>query len=739
MRSAELSLEAGFYVTGGTLRRDAACYVERQADTELYEGLKQGQFCYVLTARQMGKSSLMVRTAARLREEGIGVAVLDLTGIGQNLSAEQWYGGLLSQMGQQLDIEDELDNFWQDETRFGPLRRWLQAISKVILRRRANRVVVFIDEIDSVRSLPFSTDEFFAGIREFYNRRSEEPELERLTFCLLGVATPSDVIRDTRTTPFNIGQRIELHDFAEAEAAPLAKGLRREENLATRLLGRVLYWSGGHPYLTQRLCQAVADDATVKAPEGVDRICAELFFSRRAQERDDNLLFVRERMLRSEVDLAGLLSLYAQVHQKKRVRDDETNPLVSILRLSGITRVEDGSLRARNRIYARVFDREWMAQNMPDAELRRQRAAYRRGLLRATAVAGVVLSVIASLTFVAIKQRNLAQDEAARADHNLRQANLSAKEAQQALTEAERQRQRAEEQKTEAELQQQRAEEQRAEAEWQRQQAFEQQKIVEQQRSEAQQQRERANLNEVAYQKLMTEFNRQRPSRYASGFEIGITFWRLRTLGYTSEGKTPPPTKSPLVAGMVAERISANAPLSTRDRVRFTIEVSRQGYLYVFDREQYADGTFSVPHLIFPRRYGDNRVSPGMLIGIPNRVAATPFFEPVSRRPDHVADEISVLVTSEPVPGLQIETVILQGISREQFDLWKQWETVTDRFEAVDLIGRLYTEAESEAEDARPGDTRRLKQGDPLPHVLYRSTAPHSDRIMVTIPLRIRK
>jgi hypothetical protein len=50
-------------------------------------------------------------------------------------------------------------------------------------------VVIFIDEIDAVRSLPFSTDEFFAGIREFYNRRTEDPQLEQLAFCLLGVAT----------------------------------------------------------------------------------------------------------------------------------------------------------------------------------------------------------------------------------------------------------------------------------------------------------------------------------------------------------------------------------------------------------------------------------------------------------------------------------------------------------------------------------------------------------------------
>ena len=303
MSATRQQADREFYVTGGTLGRDAACYVARGADEQLYEGLRSGQFCYVLTARQMGKSSLMVRTAVRLRESGAGVAVLDLTALGQNLTPEQWYSGLLIQMGQQLDLVDELEAYWEAHRALGPLRRWAEAVRHEVLPRYAGQVVVFVDEIDAVRSLPFSTDELFAAIRGFYNRRTEDAELGRLGFCLLGVASPSDLIRDTRTTPFNIGTRVELDDFTAEEAAPLAAGLGQPA-----LLERVLYWTGGHPYLTQRLCQAVADESA-SAVEDVDRICEELYLTRRARERDDNLLFVRERIVRGEADLAGLLGL----------------------------------------------------------------------------------------------------------------------------------------------------------------------------------------------------------------------------------------------------------------------------------------------------------------------------------------------------------------------------------------------------------------------------------------------
>jgi hypothetical protein len=364
----------------------------------------------------------MVRTVRRLRHESVTVAVLDLTAIGQNLTIAQWYDGLISRLGQQLGLEDELLEFCEAHPEHGSLQRWVGAVEQIVLKHVSRRLVIFVDEIDIVRSLPFSTDEFFAAIREFHNRRSREPEFNRLAFGLLGVASPTDLIRDTRMTPFNIGRRIELNDFTAEEAAPLANGLGPDEETAADLLSRVLYWTGGHPYLTQRLCRALAEHIQHENPEPpgpdaappviptletVDALGSKLFLSRQARDRDDNLIFVRERILRSELDVAGLLYLYRRIRGGARVADDETNPQISVLRLSGIIRGHDGVLQVRNRIYAHVFDQGWATGNMPHAEVRRQRKASRRGVLIGLGI-GLVLLVAYLLVGPAIKRHRQA-------------------------------------------------------------------------------------------------------------------------------------------------------------------------------------------------------------------------------------------------------------------------------------------------------------------------------------------
>jgi len=222
------------------------------------------------------------------------------------------------------------------------------------------------------------------------------------------VVSPGDLIRDSRTTPFNLGQRVELTDFTRDEAVVFAQGLRRKPEIASSLLDRIFYWTNGHPYLTQQLCKEIASDAEINDRSGVDRKCNELFFSVRAKERESNLIFVQDQLLRGETDRAGLLDLYSKVRRGRRVLDDETKPLMTSMRLSGITRLDRNRLRIRNRIYERVFDLAWIKTNLPDAEARRQREAYRRGLIRAATLALVIVSIMAALLGYAFSQRNRA-------------------------------------------------------------------------------------------------------------------------------------------------------------------------------------------------------------------------------------------------------------------------------------------------------------------------------------------
>jgi WD40 repeat protein len=368
-----------FYVTGGTLKPGEPSYVERRADTELFESLLAGELCYVLTARQMGKSSLMARTAKRLEQVGVASAIVDLTQIGSergSQAAAQWYFGVANKIHQQLKIAEPLRPWWQERSDLSSVQRLTDFFREVVLAHHSGKVVVFVDEIDSTIGLPFA-DDFFAAIRACFNARATEPDFERLTFVLLGVATPDQLIRDQTRTPFNIGKRIDLTDFSREEAQGLASGLHADPGEADRRLERVLHWTGGQPYLTQALCRAVREKGEGgTAEQSVDPRVQELFLSSQAQREETNLKHARARLERPGAEGRRLLQLYRRVRQGKPVPDQPTSPLFAQIKLAGVVKATDeGRLAVRNRIYEEVFTPEWAKSAMPPDRGRQVAAA----------------------------------------------------------------------------------------------------------------------------------------------------------------------------------------------------------------------------------------------------------------------------------------------------------------------------------------------------------------------------
>ena len=219
-------------------------------------------------------------------------------------------------MQEQLDLRESASAWW-DAHRVRLRAAADPQPARVALVERPERLVLFVDEIDTTLRLDF-TDDFFAAIRFLYQNRALDAELERISFVLIGVATPNDLIKDAARTPFNIGRRIELTDFTTEEAAVLLPISPCHPECGGAFIDAILRWTNGHPYLTMRALRSLAETPPTGWASAVDERVRELFLGP-GGEADTNLQFVRD-MLTKAFNREAVLAAYEPSQRRERSR-----------------------------------------------------------------------------------------------------------------------------------------------------------------------------------------------------------------------------------------------------------------------------------------------------------------------------------------------------------------------------------------------------------------------------------
>jgi len=342
-----------YFKVGGSLRFGHPTYIIRKADCDIYQALKQKEFCYILNSRQMGKSSLRVRTIKTLAQEGFKGISIDLGVLDKNVTNDQWYSALVGELWRKLRLSSGLDDdleWWRLHSELSPTTRFSRFLEDVVLSRCDADIIIFLDEIDNIINLEFR-DEFLSLVRNCYERRTENKQYQRLTFCLLGVATPSSLRIDKQLSPFNIGRAINLTGFDLTEAQPLIAGLANRFDQSKVIVEEILFWTKGQPFLTQKLCALVMrydNHNQIDIPALIqDRVVDNW----EIQDEPEHLKTIRDRLLNNSQNKARTLTLYQSILQNQGIPTDGSEEQIELVKVS-------------NPIYEKVFNQQWTANQI---------------------------------------------------------------------------------------------------------------------------------------------------------------------------------------------------------------------------------------------------------------------------------------------------------------------------------------------------------------------------------------
>jgi WD40 repeat protein len=358
-----------FFSVGTPLHAVRAGYVRRGADDVLYETAVSGRYAHVIAPDRSGKSSLVAAATARLENNGFKVAILDLEQIGvrdAGTDAGRWYYSVAYRLLRQLRIKVDLQTWWQDKSILSNRQRLVEFYSEIILRNVHERIVVFVDEIQCIEELPFA-DQLLASIRAAHSARATDPEFSRLTFVLLGECDPLSLIDEPELSPFNITQPITLGDFTRAELDLFSTELNLPPEKATAALDRIYFWTGGQPYLSQKLARAISrDEMDGEVAEDVDRLATRQLAGRAALHSEPNMSHIHRQIVNDIKRREALLNLYGRIRKGIEVPADLGSPLHRRLIAVGLIIIdEEGNLAVRNRLYGAVFTARWANENLP--------------------------------------------------------------------------------------------------------------------------------------------------------------------------------------------------------------------------------------------------------------------------------------------------------------------------------------------------------------------------------------